>query len=125
LGREVDVAPRRVPRPVEGQLRDVVQEITVNGAAPIEDRADPVAGDEHVEVDQVVVHDMTLFRTVVDELAEARVTLFERSNSGGRAFEDHSPAGRATRGWLVHEAKEPLAPAGMTRPRVRAPESEA
>src|SRR5207248_6069857 len=59
LGGEVDLAPRGVPGPVEDELRDVVQEVPVDRAAPIQDRGDPIALHEHIAVHQIVVDEVT------------------------------------------------------------------
>jgi hypothetical protein len=40
---------------MEDQVRDVVEEVAVLRAAPVQDGADVVAVDEHVAVDEVVV----------------------------------------------------------------------
>src|SRR5947209_19549343 len=120
LGGEVDGAPRRVPRSIEDELRKVVQEVTVIRAAPVEDRADVIALDQHVEIDEVIVDEVTLFRTLVHKLAEPRQTLIEWADSGGRCLDHLARAWSAPRPRLCRDPEELRSPRPVGRPSVRA-----
>src|SRR5205814_6682002 len=65
---KVDRVPLRVPRLVEDELREVVDEVPELGAAPVENGGDAVRVDEHVAIDEVIVDEMPCLGTGVEEL---------------------------------------------------------
>jgi hypothetical protein len=74
---EIDPVPRRIPRPPVQEPRQVVQEVAVDRAAPIDDRADAIAGNQHVVVEEVAVEQVALLGAGVDERLELRERLVE------------------------------------------------
>src|SRR5207245_8114326 len=100
LRGEVDVAPCRVPRLVEDELRDVVQEVPVDRAAPIEDGGDPTTVHEHVAVDEIVMDEVAGLRAEIDQLAHPSESVFELPGPDRRSREQIAPtrcaAGRRT-----------------------------
>src|SRR3989475_6139535 len=124
LGGEVDGPPRRVPRSIEDELRKVVQEVTVIRAATVEDRADVIALDQHVEVDEVIVDEVTLSRALVHQLADPRQPLVERADGGGRSLEHLTRAWGAPSPRLCDDSEELFSPRPVCRPPVGAPPAE-
>src|SRR5579859_3690241 len=83
LCEQVDVRPVREPRLPEDEERNVMKEVTEVGAAPVEDRRDPVACNEDVAVQQVVVDQVALLRTETREVGETCVRLVEWTAADG------------------------------------------
>src|SRR4051794_35619812 len=61
---EIDPAPGRVPGRPELEPGEVIEEIAVHRATPIEDRADALIRDQDIEIEQVAMDEMPLLHTI-------------------------------------------------------------
>src|SRR5215216_5902044 len=113
LAPQVDALPGRIPGRPEREPGDVVEEVTVHRTSPIDHRADPIARDQHVVVQEVAVDQVAVRGTVVDEGLESLECLLERSGPGRGVSQALPPSVRPVRWVIVGNVEEGSLPGRM------------